>query len=468
MAGIGGTPQEASRGAAPRGAAGNAAGGFSPPSHHTTEGEGAQDGREGEMPVQAYEQVVEAICGKRRFGKMSGAEASARVLLALGSPQEGIPFIHVAGTNGKGSVCAFLSAILEEAGLRVGLFTSPHLVDFRERIRVNGEPIPREDVSRLGSMLLETDFGVETTMFDDCLAMALLYFKERSCDAAILEAGIGGRLDSTNAVGTPAVSVITRIDYDHTEILGATLEEIAAEKAGILKKGTFFVSGMQEPGVAAVLRERAGRAGVLGMREHLPGDAGGASYSGGMMRVSYGGYEDVPTRMLGKCQYENAAAAIMAAEAFLPAFKVADVKGAIRRGISRAEWPGRMEVLRREPFLLADCAHNEGGARSLAESLSFLFPGEKFHFVMGVLRDKDCRRMAERLIPLAEDFVAVAPKSDRAMPAGVLARGLGELGARAREDSLSEALREAPRDGKKTVVFGSVYLIGEAKQLLQK
>ena len=213
-----------------------------------------------------YEEVVDQINQIRRFGNLAGVEVAGRMLKALGSPQAGIPLIHIAGTNGKGSVSAFLCAILREAGLRVGMFTSPHLVDFRERIQINGEMISKEDTQRIGVQLLAMDFGVQPTMFDVTLAMAILYFKEQRCDVMILETGLGGRLDATNAVGVPDVTVITKIGYDHMAVLGNTLPEIAVEKTGIIKKGTSLVLESQEAEVMTVFEAKVREEGITDFR----------------------------------------------------------------------------------------------------------------------------------------------------------------------------------------------------------
>lgn len=193
------------------------------------------------MKELTYEEVLDQIEHQRRFGNRPGAEVSALMLEKLGRPQQNMSVIHIAGTNGKGSVSAFLCSILKEAGIRTGMFTSPHLVDFRERICVDGQMISREEVTKLGNMLLEENFGTVPTMFDYCLAMALLYYRDRQCQAAVIETGLGGRLDSTNAIGAPDVTVVTKIGYDHMAVLGDTLDKIAAEKAGIIKKGTKLV-----------------------------------------------------------------------------------------------------------------------------------------------------------------------------------------------------------------------------------
>uniref|UniRef100_UPI004057C504 bifunctional folylpolyglutamate synthase/dihydrofolate synthase n=1 Tax=Agathobacter sp. TaxID=2021311 RepID=UPI004057C504 len=200
-----------------------------------------------------YEEVITIIQNTRRFGKLTGYEVSKRMLEQLGNPHKDIPFVHIAGTNGKGSATAFLCEILKQTGKKIGMFTSPHLVTFEERIRISGEYISKEEVTCLGNQLLETQFDVPPTMFDYCLCMAVLYFKEQQCDLMVMETGIGGRFDSTNALGTPLVSVITKIGFDHMAILGNTLEEIAYEKAGIIKKGVPVILQKQDEAAYRVI-----------------------------------------------------------------------------------------------------------------------------------------------------------------------------------------------------------------------
>lgn len=419
-----------------------------------------------------YEDVVTTINNIRRFGNLTGVEIMTRMLSQLGEPQKGMHFIHIAGTNGKGSVSAFLYAILREAGLKVGVFTSPHLVDFRERICVNGEMISKEDTTRLGGGLLNRQFDVHPTMFDYCLAMALLYYKEQSCDVVLLETGLGGRLDSTNAVGVPDVSVITKIGYDHTAILGSTLEEIASEKAGIIKNGTSLILESQCAEVLSVFTESAERAGVKDCVVVDPEEFRDCHYAEGLQYFSYRGYEDLKMQMLGTHQYENAAAAILAAEAFLDKMKFGlkaqgtfdeDMSELIRRGIAAARWAGRMEILCKEPFFMVDGAHNSNGVEALRKSLMTLFPGEKFHFIMGVMADKDYENMIEELLPLALDFKTVTVESERALQARTLAEQIRLRGVAAEcMEQLTDCffMDEWDREHK-TIAFGSLYFIGE-------
>jgi len=347
------------------------------------------------------------------------------------------------------------------------MFTSPHLVDFRERIRINGEMISKEDTKRLGEMLLNMDFGVYPTMFDYCLAMALLYFKEQKCDVIVLETGLGGKYDSTNAVGVPKVSVITKIGFDHMAILGNTLPEIAAEKAGILKKGTHFISESQEPEVERVFLETAERAEVASMKIMKPTDyvIEGLTESGEQC-FSTCGYEHLTMKMLGLHQYENATAAILAAEAFLENLELKIRERAIRDGVANTVWKGRMEVMSREPFFLIDGAHNAHGVAALHKSLAALFPGEKFHFIMGVMADKDYEDMISELLPLAIDFTTVTVGYSRSLEAEKLAECIAKKGVKAESKAtLDEALSEIKMNRKaKTVAFGSLYFIGEIEE----
>lgn len=418
-----------------------------------------------------YEEVVEKINNSRRFGNLTGVEITGRMLAQLGNPQNGMRVIHIAGTNGKGSVSAFLCEILRAAGLKAGMFTSPHLVDFRERFLVNGEMMSKEAVRRLGEELLLTDFGVQPTMFDFCLVMALLYFKEQKCDVVILETGLGGRCDSTNAVGVPVVSVITKIGYDHMAILGNTLPEIAAEKAGIIKKGTALVLESQVEQVLSVLLAAAKKEEVADCQIADSGKIRDAAFRDGVQMFSYGEYEGIRMHMLGIHQYENAVAAILAAEAYFRkdtqhTWSTEQKQECIRIGIERTRWQGRMEILCEQPFLLVDGAHNSNGVAALRDSLKALFPGEKFHFIMGVMADKDYEEMVEDLLPLAIDFTTCTVPSERALGARELAECIERKGIRAAAADFDACFLREHMDGEhKTVAFGSLYFIGEIEAL---
>lgn len=393
-----------------------------------------------------YEEVIEKIENSRRFGNLPGVEVTKRMLAALGNPQERLAFIHVAGTNGKGSTCAFLTNIFTQAGLKCGCFTSPHLIHFEERITVAQQMIPKDVVTRIGNELLAMDFGVTPTMFDYCLVMAVLYFKECGCDVAVMETGLGGRLDSTNALGNPMVAVITRIGYDHMAILGNTLTEIASEKAGILKENVPAVFAPQDEEALAVLRQHPG---TLVSSEDMEKVA--------LMKPG----------LTGAYQLENGAAAMLAAQKFFDKIGLDQERAfaAIEAGIHTAVWKGRMELLSKEPFLMVDGAHNSNGIHALAESLRQLYPNEKFHFVMGVMADKDYEKMIEELLPLAIDFVTVTPESSRALQAESLAEDIRNHGVPARSMEKVADVLSLPKTGEKTIALGSLYFIGELEAI---
>lgn len=428
----------------------------------------------------SYEEVIDIIQNSRRFGNLTGCEITGQMLGILRHPEKGLTYIHVAGTNGKGSVSAFLCSILKAAGLKTGMFTSPHLIDFRERIQINGEMIPKEEVQRLGNFLLVQDFGVQPTMFDYCLAMALLYFKEQQCDVIVLETGLGGRYDSTNAVGTPTVSVITKIGFDHMAILGNSLAEIAREKAGIIKKGTRLICESQDAEVEEIFRKAAEEEKVSSIEMIEPQKI---RITGPQTFSAYG-YENLTMQMLGLHQFENATAGLLAANAFLETYLYkkaeaenwdkkelensirAQIQSAVRTGIADTKWMGRMEVLQTEPFFMVDGAHNAHGVTALKKSLMALFPGEKFHFIMGVMADKDYEDMIAELLPLAIDFKTVTVQYSRSLEAERLAECIRKRGVDAvAKASLEEAMAEVTKERKeKTVAFGSLYFVGEIEE----
>lgn len=419
-----------------------------------------------------YEEVVNTIENKRRFGNLKGVEISERMLEKLGHPEKDLKIVHIAGTNGKGSVSAFLHSIFEQAGLKVGMFTSPHLVDFRERIQINGEMISKKDVERIGNELLSIDFGVYPTMFDYCLAMALLYYNEKQCDVVVLETGLGGKYDSTNACGIPDVTVIAKIGFDHMAILGDTLSQIAGEKAGILKKGTKLVMESQEKEAMDVLCDVADKKKIKDVKIVDWNQIHILPPVGKKQHFTFDPYGEFTMCMLGVHQYENAAAAAYAADYFLKMQKMPEkeILCAIKKGIDRTEWMGRMQLVCENPFYLLDGAHNGNGVDALKNSLMTLYPGEKFHFIMGVMADKDYETMIEELLPLALDFKTVTVESERALQAKQLAECIRKHGVDA--GVLSDIKKALPDFSvlteEKTVVFGSLYFIGEIEQLLRE
>lgn len=393
---------------------------------------------------------------------------TAAMMKLLHHPEHGMRVIHIAGTNGKGSVAAFVSSILQAASFCVGQFTSPHLVDFRERIQVNGEQISREDAVRLGERLFALPMQSEGTMFDYCLAMACLYFQERQCDFVVLETGLGGRLDSTSGLDvTPLVCAFTNIGYDHTQYLGETLEEIAAEKAGILKPGCHAVLGRMERCAREVI--------VQSCRElHVDWKAVDEDGDGGVTAALPDGRSTV-LGLPGAYQRENAATAAIVFETLCDIQPGLQEKNhawnmqVLRRGLAKARWPGRMEVLSEEPFFLVDGAHNPEGAAALAKSLRELRPGERFVFLVGVMADKAYGKMLDALLPLTDCCYTATVDSGRSLPGEILAeeirsRGVEAVCCKTPEEALERALGQGGGQGQPVVAFGSLYFIGSIKE----
>lgn len=414
-----------------------------------------------------YREAVARVTGLRGgelAGMRPGLERIEALLAAIGNPERSMTLAQIAGTNGKGSVSAMLASILKAAGRRAGLYTSPHLVDLRERIRVDGRPIAEVDladgVEALGTLIARLD----TTMFEALTALALDHFAREGVEVAVLEVGLGGRLDSTT-VGRPAVEVITSIDYDHQAYLGATLEAIAGEKAAIIRSG-IAISARQEPAVEAVLARRAAETGVpLLVEGHdLLVRVRHTSLEGHWLDLEGPGWriDDVRCALLGVFQPGNALLAAAAARVL-----GAD-ESAIRLGLGLARWPGRFQLLRRSPPVVVDGAHNPAGARALAASLAAYFPGERITFVVGTSEDKDQAGILSAFLPLARRMIFAAADNLRATDPGVLvevARRLkgGEAVPLDAAPSAVQALRMAvSAPGTTTVcVAGSLFLIGE-------
>ena len=371
----------------------------------------------------------------QQFGIKLGLENIHRLLDALGRPQDGPAFFHVAGTNGKGSVCAMLDAILRQTGARCGLYTSPHLVDFRERIRVDGEKISPEAVATGLSRIREVSEGWEhsPTFFEITTALALLHFAEKKCDYVVLETGMGGRLDATNAV-VPLVSVITPIAFDHTQYLGTTLAEIAGEKAGIIKPGVPVVSATQAPEAEAVLCDQAQRMG-----------------SGYWVGQST---EPQEIGLKGAYQQENAAVAVAA----LWAAKVPVTSEQIDEGLRTVRWPGRFQIV--NDRLVLDGSHNPHASAQLAQLWRDIYGDAKAIVIFGALADKDYPAMIKALEPIAAEFLFVPVSNVRsADPATLVSSLKSRVFA-----SVGEALAAA--EGR-ILVTGSLFLVGEAMSVLK-
>ncbi|HEY6011417.1 MAG TPA: folylpolyglutamate synthase/dihydrofolate synthase family protein [Nitrospirota bacterium] len=428
----------------------------------------------------SYQETIDYLFALQKHGIKLGLSNSRALMELMGNPHRKFRSVHVAGTNGKGSTSAFLAAMLAAAGYRVGLYTSPHLVSFTERIRINNTPISEQRVVELARRVrdgyqrvpLVQNEKIAPTFFEATTAMAFTYFAEEGVDIAVIEVGMGGRLDSTNVI-TPLVSVITNIDIEHTEFLGDTLEQIAAEKAGIIKHGVPVVTGAVQPEVLEVIEREASSKGTtvrrLG-RDFSPAQVGGGrdlifDYRG--HTVSYAGMK---ISMLGGYQVDNACLALAAVECLRGAGLALD-ESAARRGLEQARWEGRLERVSDRPDIFLDGAHNPASAKKLAVAVRDLKQSyRRLVLVIGILGDKDHAGILGELAPLAERVVATKPAYSRAMGVAELAEAIRKLGKTVEgADTVAEAVaraRELATAEDFILVTGSLYVVGEARALL--
>jgi len=405
-----------------------------------------------------YRDTMKRLLGLKRLGIRPGLESTRALLRVLGDPQEGLAAVHIAGTNGKGSVAAMMDSVLMAAGYRTGLYTSPHLSVFNERIRVSGSVIPDGDLSRIAARVLEAaevvraGGGMEATFFEVATAMALLYFRQEGVEVALLETGMGGRLDATNVV-RPLVSIITGVDMDHRAYLGGTIEDIATEKAGIIKEGVPVVSGALRREAARVIEKRSAELKNTPLLcpgsgfSFEAGPSGGLDYHGPELSL-----EGLEVGLYGAHQKGNAALAIAGLEVLMPRFTAIDGR-AIREGLGRVTWPGRFEVIQEGPDVIIDCAHNPAGAEALAEAIRGRFsPQAAITLVLGISRDKDIPGILASLLPLARRVIFTEACPERAAPAALLleaARGSGaeRLSRPTVAGALEAALEACPKAG---------------------
>jgi dihydrofolate synthase/folylpolyglutamate synthase len=405
-----------------------------------------------------YPEAIEFLYGLRWFGLKLGLENTLRLAELAGNPQHRLRFIHVAGTNGKGSTCAMLEGIYRAAGVRTGLFTSPHLISFGERIQVDRRPIPQREVVRLveraRTRLGDLPADHHPTFFEVVVVMALEYFAEQRCDLVIWETGMGGRLDATNIV-TPLTSVITNIQFDHQRWLGHTRAQIAAEKGGIIKPHVPVLTATDEPDALEVITDIAQvqQAPLTIVDSRHPAFARASSLA---------------LTLPGEHQQLNAALAIAAVNQLAP--RIAVTAEQLRAGLEHVHWPGRLQLvtLANGHRLLLDGAHNIAGVNALKQALARYFPGVGLNLILGILEDKDWLHMGGVLAPLARRIFCVPVRSERTAAPAELAGSCREFnpGAEVRVcASVREALDEATGDPF-TLVAGSLYLVGEAMEWL--
>jgi len=458
----------------------------------------------------SYSGTINYLYNLQKHGIKFGLENISRLMSSFGNPHGSFLSVHVAGTNGKGSVSAIIASVLRTAGLKVGLFTSPHLVSFTERIRINGEEITENDVIGLTEEIrgvVERRGDFSPTFFEVVTAMALLYFKRKEVDIAVIEVGMGGRLDATNII-TPGVSVITNISYDHREFLGATLKEIAHEKAGIIKDGVPVVVSYQEPEAMEVIERKAIEKGA---RLYVYGrDFSSILRRGDLLGICFDYWTsdsqfaipDLVLPLIGEHQMQNASVAIKAAMIVLKRMghgssgimnpDVSEFRNLdfIREGLENVRWPGRLEIVKEDPLILIDGAHNPAAAGALSKAFKKLFYGKyrRIIIVLGIMGDKDVKGIMEPLLPLASEIILTSPEYSRAASPEKLASIAASLGffnvriALTVRDAIAMAIKDSYKlqvtsyklknnknsklNSSLILVTGSFYTIGEAKEAL--
>lgn len=421
--------------------------------------------------MDAYRRCLKEMFGLRRFGIKLGLDTMRRMLEGLGHPEANFNTIHVAGTNGKGSVAAMLASVLRRAGIRTGLYTSPHLVHFNERIVIDGRPIDdRQVLQAYRRVKAMAGTGREPTFFEFTTAMALAEFARRNVQWAVVETGMGGRLDATNIV-SPALSMITNISLEHREYLGNTVRAIAREKAGIIKPHTPVVTGVRQPSAVAEVEAAAAEKQAplfrLGKDFRVRRRSNGSFTYYGIHQT----WQRVRTNLVGRHQAENAALALAACEV-LDRLGHSLSPDQIRSGLLQTSWPGRLEVVCTEPFVLLDGAHNLTAARNLARYLRRELSDRKITLVVGILDDKPYRAMLQALVPVSRKVIVTRPKIDRGLPVETLLPLVREMNADTTAVAdVHQALRQAMTQagpGDAVAVAGSLYVVGEAKEALEK
>lgn len=421
--------------------------------------------------IVTYKEARVYLDNVSKYGSVLGLDTIRNLLHELGDPQDALSFIHIAGTNGKGSVLAYLSSIFCAAGYRTGRYISPTVMGYLERIQIDGRWISEDVFAELVEEVqkavarMEAEGKQSPTVFEIETAIAFLYFKRAHCDLVVLETGLGGALDATNIVSNVKAAVFTSISRDHMGVLGNTLEEIAANKAGIIKPGCMVISSAQEPEVHEVIKKCAEEKGCsLIFTEPEKIQIEKETYRG--QTFSYKGTEALSIRLAGRHQLFNAITA------WETAYALEIPEDVIRQGLYKAEWIGRFTTICEEPLFLVDGAHNADAAKRLRESLETYFPGKRLICIMGVFRDKEYEEIAKIMLPLAKQVYTVnLPDTERTLLAGHLKQTLDELAAKEglsvqvqAAGAVETAVKLAAADAKNEdtiLAFGSLSYLGE-------
>ncbi|MGN0720691.1 MAG: bifunctional folylpolyglutamate synthase/dihydrofolate synthase [Anaerovoracaceae bacterium] len=428
--------------------------------------------------------AIEKIHKFERFGMILGLERMNSLLKLLGNPQDDIKIIHVAGTNGKGSICRYIYSVLQAGGYKTGLYTSPFLEVFNERIELDGKYISNEDLAVYTDRVLNcvetmTQRGEQSpTEFEVVTAIAFLYFKEKGCDYAIMEVGLGGSGDSTNVCKAPLISVIASISYDHTDRLGNTLAEIAGEKAGIIKEGCPVVTSAEAPEALEVIERKAEELGCMYFEtRHVPYAVKSQDLGGSVFDVNIQGvtYENLEISMLGEHQIKNAICALAALSIIEERGDVSLHRDDIYKGFKAAKQIGRLEVMSAQekvPVVIIDGAHNPDGAASLRKAMKEYMPDKKILMVTGMLADKDTESILREFTAITDRFIATEPENPRKLDAESLQAKIEAMGASCESiPDCREAVKAAAERGKDfdaVLYAGSLYMIGAIRGLLRQ
>ena len=422
--------------------------------------------------------IIDRIHEFNRFGMVLGLDRMEELLRRLGNPQDDLKVIHVAGTNGKGSVSKYLEEGLAACGYKMGLYTSPYIETFNERIRYDGADISDEDLEYYGQKVVSAAEAMvadgldSPTEFEVVTAIAFLYFAGRQADITILEVGLGGIGDSTNVVKSPLASVITSISYDHMAQLGSSLAEIAVNKAGIIKTGCPVIANVPQRDAAKIIARKAYAMGsrlydISGIRAAVSDETPFSQKVS--MELYEKSYSDVEISMVGRHQAENLKTALATLEILRKSGAVKLDREALYKGLKRARQPGRFEVISEDPLVIIDGAHNEAGAQALQETMAQHFAGKKILLVAGILADKEIDSIVKFLTKITDHIIVTEPDNPRKLAAEKLAEHVAEFGAAAEVVSDVEAAVHRAKelaDGYDVILFaGSLYLIGDVRRL---
>lgn len=422
--------------------------------------------------------IIDRIHEFNRFGMVLGLDRMEELLRRLGNPQDDLKVIHVAGTNGKGSVSKYLEEGLSACGYKMGLYTSPYIETFNERIRYDGADISDEDLEYYGQKVVSAAEAMvadgldSPTEFEVVTAIAFLYFADRQADITILEVGLGGIGDSTNVVKSPLASVITSISYDHMAQLGSSLAEIAVNKAGIIKTGCPVIANMPQRDAAKIIARKAYAMGsrlydISGIRAAVSDETPFSQKVS--MELYEKSYSDVEISMVGRHQAENLKTALATLEILRKSGAVKLDREALYEGLKRARQPGRFEVISEDPLVIIDGAHNEAGAQALQETMAQHFAGKKILLVAGILADKEIDSIVKFLTKITDHIIVTEPDNPRKLAAEKLAEHVADFGVAAEAVSDVEAAVHRAKElaeGYDVILFaGSLYLIGDVRRL---